>query len=96
MVDDRNDSGDWVILSNAVGEALLDVERTFMTVVERRARKVEHSAHVPGCGGHVKAYFDAWSRLDGAHRVLSQFLASQGHPMQLAPLRCGDCPQDLR
>jgi len=44
----------------------------------------------------VRAYLNAWYRLDGAHRVLARFLAGQGTPPSLMELRCGQCSQELR
>jgi hypothetical protein len=85
----------WTTLSGALGEALLDVERTFMNVVERYAHVqglVPHSA----TGSPVRAYFDAKSRFDDAHRELTDFLVGRGRPSTLLDLRCVECSQELR
>lgn len=91
MVDEQDQ---WAVLSGALGEALLDVERTFMNVVERQA-------YVPGlvpysaAGSPVRDYFDAKSRLDDAHRELTNFLMGSGRPSKLLDLRCAECAQAL-
>ena len=87
---------EWNAMSNALGEALLDVERTFLDVVERQASLRERLPLAAPGQGPVKAYFDAWSRLDEAHRALTQFLTEQGHSLQLLSLRCDQCSQELR
>jgi hypothetical protein len=85
----------WATLSGALGEALLDVERTFINVVERHG-------HVPGLvpysatGSPVRDYFDAKLRLDDAHRELADFLVGHGRPLKLLDLRCVECSQELR
>jgi hypothetical protein len=61
------------MISNVLGEALLDVERTFLNVVDHcldaQARRRRLS---PEC---LQDYLDAWSVLDQAHVGLLQFLA---------------------
>jgi len=89
------DKEEWTELSSALGEALLDVERTFLDVVDRQSDPTAGSPFTPP-GSPVKAYFEAWARLDGAHRVLARFLASQGAARRLQEVRCGQCMQALR
>ena len=88
------DKEEWTALSSALGEALLDVERTFLDFVERQSSTVNASPLAP-YGSPVKAYFDAWSRLDEAHRVLERFLMSQGLARRFTELRCEQCSQEL-
>jgi hypothetical protein len=89
------DKEEWSELSSALGEALLDVERTFLDIVERQATPLAATPLSAG-GPPVKAYLDAWSRLNGAHRVLARFLVRQGTPLHRMELRCGQCSQELR
>ena len=85
---------EWTALSSALGEALLDVERTFIDVVEGRSSMVTASP-LASSGSPVNAYFDAWSRLDDAHRLLAHFLMHQGTARQFAELRCEQCLQEV-
>jgi hypothetical protein len=91
-----NEHREWSELSNALGEALLDVERTFLDIVERQAATVADSGFPAACAPALKAYFDAWSRLDGAHVSFSRYLEGRGTPLHLMALRCGQCSQELR
>jgi hypothetical protein len=91
----EKDKEEWAELSSALGEALLDVERTFLDIVERQATPLA-AKPLAGGGAPVRAYLNAWYRLDGAHRVLARFLAGQGTPPSLMELRCGQCSQELR
>lgn len=95
MVENK-EHGQWTELSSAVGEALLDVERTFLDIVERRSAAIEALPLAATVGPALRAYLDAWSRLDDAHRGLARFMAAQGSPWQLMELRCGQCLQELR
>jgi hypothetical protein len=90
-----DDHDRWTVLSSALGEALLDVERTFMTVVDGEAH-VTGLVPYSATGSPVRAYFDAKSRLDDAHRELTQFLGVHRRPLKLHELRCGECSQELR
>jgi hypothetical protein len=90
-----DDDEEWNALSSALGEALLDVERTFLDVVERQSSTKAASPLAP-TSSPIQAYFDAWSRLDEAHRVLARFLISQGLARQFTELRCEQCLQELR
>ncbi len=95
MVED-NEHWEWTELSSAVGEALLDVERTFLDVVERQSAGVEEMSPAAAAGPALKAYLAAWSRLDDAHRGLARFLSGRATPLPLMELRCGQCLQELR
>ncbi len=67
---------EWSILNSALGEALLDVERTFMNVVDLQAkmpRELPVSMQGNKC---VQAYLDAWSRLNVAHSGFRRFLVN--------------------
>jgi hypothetical protein len=88
------DKEEWTELSSALGEALLDVERTFIDFVERQSSTLRVSP-LTSRGSPVEAYFDAWSRLDEAHRVLAGFLMSQGLAAQAAETRCDACSREL-
>jgi hypothetical protein len=85
----------WAILSGALGEALLDVERTFMNVVER-CSPVPGLVPYSATGSPVRAYFDAKSRFDDAHRELTEFLVGQRRLSKPLELRCMECSQELR
>ena len=87
---------EWNAISNALGEALLDVERTFLDVVERQASQQGPLPRAAPGQAPVKAYLDAWSKLDEAHRALARLLTDQGHLLHLMSLRCGQCSQELR
>lgn len=95
MVED-NEHWQWTELSSAVGEALLDVERTFLDVVERQSAADEDMPVAAGTRPALQAYLAAWSRLDDAHRGLSRFLAGRATHLHLMELRCGQCLQELR
>ena len=87
---------EWNAISNALGEALLDVERTVLDVVERQASQQGPLPRAAPGQAPVKAYLDAWSKLDEAHRALARLLTDQGHLLHLMSLRCGQCSQELR
>lgn len=75
MVDEQEEQ--WGALNNEVGEALLDVERTFMNLVDLQAAGSDTVATAPHGNACVLAYLGAWGRLQGAHRRLSQFLVNK-------------------
>jgi hypothetical protein len=58
----------WLVLTNQVGEALLDVERTFMEVVSH------HGAPRLARDEAAQTYLRAWARLASVHRLLSDVL----------------------
>jgi hypothetical protein len=67
----------WKSLSHEVGEALLDVERTFMNIVDLQAGSPTNVAVAPDGEAFVQSYLEAWGRLCGAHRGLAEFLAEK-------------------
>jgi hypothetical protein len=75
VVDDEEKQ--WGALNNEVGEALLDVERTFMNIVDLQAAGSNTVATAPGGNACAQAYLEAWSRLQGAHRSLALFLVNK-------------------
>jgi hypothetical protein len=91
-----NEHPEWAALSSAVGEALLDVERTFLDVVERQSSADEEMPLAVEAGPALRAYMNAKSRLDDAHRGLARYLAGKRTPSHLTELRCGQCLQELR
>ena len=95
MVED-NEHREWTELSSAVGEALLDVERTFLDIVERQSGAVEEMPLAAAAALSLRAYLAASSRLDDAHRGLARFLGGRKNPLDLMDLRCGQCLQELR
>jgi hypothetical protein len=62
------DEDTWTALSEQLGEALLDAERTFLDVVERRGmnRLMRDEA--------ARTYLIAWSRLALVHRAMARYL----------------------
>ena len=63
----------WSQVCNGVGEALLDVERTFLYVVESFPTEGPTSRSPPGSSS-IQAYMAAWAALDRAHLQLAQLL----------------------
>lgn len=74
MVDRQEE--EWSILNAALGEALLDVERTFMNVVDLQAKAPQELPAAMQGSNCVQAYLDAWSRLDVAHRGFRRFIVN--------------------
>ena len=72
MIEERQD--EWGMLTREFGEALLDLERTFIKTVERQAA-LGQSAPLDVRDDPVAAYMEAWTRLDAAHRTLLPYLA---------------------
>ena len=91
-----NEQWEWTELSSAVGEALLDVERTFLDIVERQSAAVDEMSVAAAAGPAMRAYLAAWTRLDDAHRGLARFLEGRETPLHLMEQRCGQCLQELR
>ena len=67
----------WGALNEEVGEALLDVERTFMNLVDLQAAGPDTVATAPRGNSCVQTYLEAWSRLQSAHCRLSRFLVNK-------------------
>jgi hypothetical protein len=96
LVVEDNEHPEWATLSSAVGEALLDVERTFLDVVERQSKADEEMPLAAEAGPALRAYLSAKSRLDDAHRGLARYLAGRRASLHLMELRCGQCLRELR
>jgi hypothetical protein len=75
VVDDEDKQ--WSALHNEVGEALLDIERTFMNIVDLQTGSPNNVAVAPDGDAFVQAYLEAWGRLQGAHRSLALFLVNK-------------------
>ena len=73
MEDDR-DAG-WSAITADFGEALLDVERTFLKALDRQARLAD-AAPLDLREDPVAAHLAAWARLDNAHRELVPYLSA--------------------
>jgi hypothetical protein len=58
----------WIALSNELGEALLEVERAFLVIVDRRGASRLRRDEA------LRMYTKAWSRLDLANRLLTHLL----------------------
>lgn len=72
------------MLNAALGEALLDVERTFMHVVDQQARVQQTpSVGMQGCK-YVQAYLDAWGRLNVAHGSFRRYIAGAEDSLEAA------------
>jgi hypothetical protein len=67
---------EWTVLNAALGEALLDVERTFMNVVDLQARTPMELPTTMQGSKCVQAYLDAWSRLNAAHSSFRRFIVN--------------------
>jgi hypothetical protein len=58
----------WRFLSQELGEALLDAERTFLQIVDRHPSSLREREQA------LEAYLEAWWRLIRAHKAMADFL----------------------
>ena len=87
----NGNGSEWNVLSNVLGEALLDVERTFMDLVDHRSAATSEGD--AGLDEPVLHYLEAWNRLEDAQRRLAQTLgAGMSSP---AAVRPGPRPRHL-
>ena len=63
----------WTSISNGVGEALLDLERTFMNLIDRQSPEAR-ALDCPIGADCFLAYMEAWAVLDEAHLRFVQLL----------------------
>ena len=86
----------WSQVCNGVGEALLDVERTFLNVVERFPTEAPTSRSPPGSNS-IQDYMAAWAALDRAHLQLAQLLGynADASAWRLKVLAGGKSVRDL-
>jgi hypothetical protein len=81
----------WARISSGVGEALLDVERTFINLVD------QHSTDDKSSGGpmhreYLLQYMDAWAVLDRAHLRFVQVLRNAHGSPPLTAVKCQRSP----
>jgi hypothetical protein len=80
----------WAAISNLLGEALLDVERTFMNVVDHSAAARTLERHIsPEC---LQDYLEAWAVLDQAHMCLLAFFSKAGADAAVSGARSDSLP----
>lgn len=71
----ENGLEEWESLTREFGEALLDVERTFLDTMGRQAA-LGRCEPIDARNDPVAVYLEAWTRLDAAHRRLLPYLAA--------------------
>jgi hypothetical protein len=71
----ENGLEEWESLTREFGEALLDVERTFLDTMDRQAALGRRES-IDARNDPVAVYLEAWTRLDAAHRRLLPYLAA--------------------
>ena len=69
----------WTSISDGVGEALLDLERTFMNVIDRHSPDAR-ALDCPIGADCIQAYMDAWAVLDQAHLRFVQLIGQGTSP----------------
>ena len=65
--------GSWEKVNSELGEALLDVERTLITLAEAHENQALPGAHRAEC---FESYLVGWRRLEAAHRDFRIFMAA--------------------